>query len=544
MPIKRSNRFIPLYVSLGILLGVFIGSFYANMYSRKSLNVMNSTGNKLYDILYSIDDQYVDTIHIDEIVEKAIPEILRGLDPHSIYLDQEQVEQSMAELDGSFSGIGVQFLQYQDSVLITHVIKGGPSENSGLKAGDRIISANGESLVGKDITTDFIMKKLKGPADTKVKLEVVRRNEKSPLTFTIVRGSVPVRTVTSAYMIAPETGYISIHSFGDTTYPEFLAALAKLEQNDFNNLIIDLRGNLGGYMSAAVDIANEFLPKGKLIVYTEGRKSPRENYYSNGRGAYQHIPLVILIDETSASASEILAGAIQDNDRGTIVGRRSFGKGLVQIPINLGDGSMLRLTKARYYTASGRCLQKPYTLGADDEYQNDLLNRLNHGEYYSPDSIKTEGQSFKTSIGRTVYGGGGVIPDHFVGVDTTDITSYYKDVYMSGLMNKFSIQFVDNNREKLSSFEDLKSIKKYLDRINIVDKFANYADQNGVRRRNLMIQRSYTLISSALYQLIINDAFDRASAIEYLNEIDPVISKSLELIDKKSTFPTLEEKEK
>ena len=544
MPIKRSNRFIPLYVSLGILLGVFIGSFYANMYSRKSLNVMNSTGNKLYDILYSIDDQYVDTIHIDEIVEKAIPEILRGLDPHSIYLDQEQVEQSMAELDGSFSGIGVQFLQYQDSVLITHVIKGGPSENSGLKAGDRIISANGESLVGKDITTDFIMKKLKGPADTKVKLEVVRRNEKSPLTFTIVRGSVPVRTVTSAYMIAPETGYISIHSFGDTTYPEFLAALAKLEQNDFNNLIIDLRGNLGGYMSAAVDIANEFLPKGKLIVYTEGRKSPRENYYSNGRGAYQHIPLVILIDETSASASEILAGAIQDNDRGTIVGRRSFGKGLVQIPINLGDGSMLRLTKARYYTASGRCLQKPYTLGADDEYQNDLLNRLNHGEYYSPDSIKTEGQSFKTSIGRTVYGGGGVIPDHFVGVDTTDITSYYKDVYMSGLMNKFSIQFVDNNREKLSSFEDLKSIKKYLDRINIVDKFANYADQNGVRRRNLMIQRSYTLISSALYQLIINDAFDRASAIEYLNEIDPVISKSLELIDKKATFPTLEEKEK
>ncbi len=345
-------------------------------------------------------------------------------------------------------------------------------------------------------------------------------------------------------MIAPETGYISIHSFGDTTYPEFLAALAKLEQNDFNNLIIDLRGNLGGYMSAAVDIANEFLPKGKLIVYTEGRKSPRENYYSNGRGAYQHIPLVILIDETSASASEILAGAIQDNDRGTIVGRRSFGKGLVQIPINLGDGSMLRLTKARYYTASGRCLQKPYTLGADDEYQNDLLNRLNHGEYYSPDSIKTEGQSFKTSIGRTVYGGGGVIPEHFVGVDTTDITSYYKDVYMSGLMNKFSIQFVDNNREKLSSFEDLKSIKKYLDRINIVDKFANYADQNGVRRRNLMIQRSYTLISSALYQLIINDAFDRASAIEYLNEIDPVISKSLELIDKKATFPTLEEKEK
>lgn len=512
------------------------------MYSRKSLNVMNSTGNKLYDILYSIDDQYVDTIHIDEIVEKAIPEILRGLDPHSIYLDQEQVEQSMAELDGSFSGIGVQFLQYQDSVLITHVIKGGPSENSGLKAGDRIISANGESLVGKDITTDFIMKKLKGPADTKVKLEVVRRNDKSPLTFTIVRGSVPVRTVTSAYMIAPETGYISIHSFGDTTYPEFLAALAKLEQNDFKNLIIDLRGNLGGYMSAAVDIANEFLPKGKLIVYTEGRKSPRENYYSNGRGAYQHIPLVILIDETSASASEILAGAIQDNDRGTIVGRRSFGKGLVQIPINLGDGSMLRLTKARYYTASGRCLQKPYTLGADDEYQNDLLNRLNHGEYYSPDSIKTEGQSFKTSIGRTVYGGGGVIPDHFVGVDTTDITSYYKDVYMSGLMNKFSIQFVDNNREKLSLFEDLKSIKKYLDRINIVDKFANYADQNGVRRRNLMIQRSYTLISSALYQLIINDAFDRASAIEYLNEIDPVISKSLELIDQKATFPTLEEK--
>ena len=537
MPLKRSNRFVPLYVSLGILLGIIIGSFYANLYSRKSLSIMNSSGNKLYDLLYTIDDQYVDTVNIDELVESALPDILKGLDPHSVYMNPDQVEQSMAELNGYFSGIGVQFLQYRDSVMITNIIQGGPSEKLNLKPGDRIISADGVSLVGKDVTTDFIMKKLKGQIDTQVRLSIVRPGESSPFDVVVVRGNVPVRTVSSHYMITPETGYISINSFGESTYPEFLAALANLNQYDFQSLVIDLRGNLGGYMSAAVSIANEFLPKGKLIVYTEGRKSPREEYKSDGRGAYQDLPLVILIDETSASASEILAGAIQDNDRGTIIGRRSFGKGLVQVPVEFSDGSVVRLTKARYYTSSGRCLQKPYKAGNGENYEDDLINRLNHGEYYSMDSIKTNGEKYHTEGGRIVYGGGGVIPDHFVGIDTTDITSYYKDIYMSGLINKFAIEFVDNNRSRLTSFDDVESFKKYLDRQNVIDQLANYAEKNGIRRRNLMIQRSYHLLRRMSYQYIISNTFDNSRAIEYLNEMDPVVAKALLIIDAGETFP-------
>ena len=498
---------------------------------------MNSSGNKLYDLLYTIDDQYVDTVNIDELVESALPDILKGLDPHSVYMNPDQVEQSMAELNGYFSGIGVQFLQYRDSVMITNIIQGGPSEKLNLKPGDRIISADGVSLVGKDVTTDFIMKKLKGQIDTQVRLSIVRPGESSPFDVVVVRGNVPVRTVSSHYMITPETGYISINSFGESTYPEFLAALANLNQYDFQSLVIDLRGNLGGYMSAAVSIANEFLPKGKLIVYTEGRKSPREEYKSDGRGAYQDLPLVILIDETSASASEILAGAIQDNDRGTIIGRRSFGKGLVQVPVEFSDGSVVRLTKARYYTSSGRCLQKPYKAGNGENYEDDLINRLNHGEYYSMDSIKTNGEKYHTEGGRIVYGGGGVIPDHFVGIDTTDITSYYKDLYMSGLINKFAIEFVDNNRSKLTSFDDVESFKKYLDRQNVIDHLANYAEKNGIRRRNLMIQRSYHLLRRMSYQYIISNTFDNSRAIEYLNEMDPVVAKALLIIDAGETFP-------
>jgi len=537
MPIKRSNRFIPLYVSIGIILGILVGTFYANLYSRKSLSIISSSGNKLYDLLYTIDDQYVDSIKIDDLVESALPEILKGLDPHSVYLNPEQVEQSMAELEGSFSGIGVQFVQFRDSVLITNVIKGGPSENVGLQAGDRIVSADGVSLTGSEVTTDFIMKKLKGPADSQVKIEIIRPGVSKKINYSIVRGSVPVRTVTSSYMLNDSTGYISINSFGETTYPEFLAALAQLNQYNFTSLVIDLRGNLGGYMSAAVSIANEFLSKGDLIVYTEGRKSPREDYYSDGRGSYQNMPLVVLIDETSASSSEIFAGAIQDNDRGVIIGRRSFGKGLVQVPIEFKDGSVVRLTKARYYTPSGRCLQKPYVAGQDDEYENDLLDRLNHGEFYSSDSIRTQGEIFHTRNGRIVYGGGGVMPDFFVAMDTTDITPYYKDAYLSGLMNKFSLEFVDNNRNKLSSFENLASIKKYLESQNVVDKFATYADKNGLRRRNLMIKKSYKILSRVLNQIIIYDVFDRAIATEYLNEIDPVILKSLQVIKENKTFP-------
>ena len=539
MPIKRNNRFIPLYVALGILLGIFVGSFYANMYSRKSLSIINSSGNKLYDLLYIIDDQYVDTVNIDNLVERALPEVLKGLDPHSVYIDKEQAEQVMAELNGSFSGIGVQFIQFKDTVMITNIIKGGPSENLNLQPGDRILAADGVSLIGKDITTDFIMKRLKGKAGTNVTLTIKRPNQSQTFDVIIQRDSVPVRTVTSAYMLTDQTAYIAISSFGEQTYNEFLAELARLNKYSFKSLVIDLRGNLGGYMAAANSIANEFLPQDRLIVYTEGRRSPRDEYRTNGRGVYQNLPLVILIDETSASASEILAGAIQDNDRGVIVGRRSFGKGLVQIPINFKDGSMVRLTKARYYTASGRCLQKPYKFENEQNYEDDLINRLNHGEYYSMDSIKTNGEKYHTLHGRVVYGGGGVIPDYFVGMDTTDITSYYKDLYLSGLMNKFAIEFVDNHRSDLASLEDLNSISRYLDRQNTVEQMVVYADKNGFQRRNLMIQRSYKLIRRILYQYIILNAYENSKSVEYLNEIDPMILKAISIIDENKAFPLI-----
>ena len=359
---SKKSRFTPIYVALGIVFGILVGNFYANQYSGKNLSVINASGNKLNDLLYIIDDQYVDTVDMAGLVENALPQILRELDPHSVYISPKDVEASMQDLKGSFSGIGVQFFPYHDTVCVVQVIPGGPSERAGLQAGDRIVRVNGEEYVGEKVANnDETKKRLKGKEGSSVRLGIVRPGVEKEMNFTIVRGDVPVKTIDAAYMLNDSTGYIRITSFGDTTYPEFLAALAKLNSYDFQNVILDLRGNLGGYMIPSVQIANEFLPKNRLIVYTEGRKSPREEYNSDGRGAYQAMPLVVLVDETSASSSEILSGAIQDNDRGTIIGRRTFGKGLVQIPIEFGDGSMLRLTKARYYTPSGRCLQKPYT---------------------------------------------------------------------------------------------------------------------------------------------------------------------------------------
>lgn len=338
-------------------------------------------------------------------------------------------------------------------------------------------------------------------------------------------------------MIDNTTGYIRINSFGETTYSEFLAALAELNQSDFQGLIIDLRGNLGGYMAPAVQIANEFLPKNKLIVYTEGRRSPREEYTSDGRGTYQNMPLVILADETSASASEILAGAIQDNDRGTIIGRRTFGKGLVQVPIEFRDGSMLRLTKARYYTPSGRCVQKPYTPGQEEEYEMDLVVRAEHGEYYSEDSIKADGKKFHTSIGRIVYGGGGIIPDIFIPQDTLGMTSYFKEAYMQGLIYQYAYVYTDENRKRLDKLGKLNPTIDFLKKQNIVEKFASFAEKNGLKRRNLMIRKSHTLFEQYLLNNIISDQLGTSAAVQYINRTDPAVLKAVDLIERGSAFP-------
>ena len=542
MPKSKNSRFIPIYVAIGIVFGIMIGNFYANQYSGKNLSVINASGNKLNDLLYIIDDQYVDSVEVSDLVEKALPQILRELDPHSVYISSKDVEASMQDLKGSFSGIGVQFYTYKDTVCVVKIIPGGPSESAGLMAGDRIVKIDGEAYVGDSIVNDEETKKrLKGEAGTTVRLDVVRPGSKKDLSFNIVRGDVPVNTISAAYMVDDSTGYIRIASFGDTTYPEFLAALAKLNSYDFSNLVIDLRGNLGGYMMPAVQIANEFLPKNRLIVYTEGRKSPREEFRSDGRGSYQTMPIVLLVDETSASASEILSGAIQDNDRGIIIGRRTFGKGLVQIPIELSDGSMLRLTKARYYTPSGRCVQKPYTPGDEQNYDLDLLNRLENGEFYSKDSIQHSGKEFATRIGRVVYGGGGIIPDTFIPRDTLGMTSYFKDAYIGGYFSKFAFDFVDKHRKNFAELDELEEVEKYLAKFRLVDLFVDFAQKDGLKRRNLLISKSRRLLDSYIKSAIIGDVLDIESTMRFINMTDSNVIGAQKLFKEGRAFPQKEE---
>lgn len=533
----NSSRFLPIIIAFAVVVGIFIGSFYANHFAGRRVSLINTSSNKLSDLLHIVDDQYVDTVSISDVVEKALPQILRELDPHSTYISAEEVEASMQELKGSFSGIGVQFTIYDDTVRIVRVIEGGPSERVGLRPGDRIVGVDGKPFVGKEVNNDETMKRLKGPRGSEVKLNICRTGNSNQLQFKITRGEVPVKSIDSYYMIDRETGYIRINTWGDTTYSEFLTAMAHLNTNDASALIIDLRGNLGGYLNAAVQVANEFLPKNRLVVYTEGRRFPREDYKSDGRGSYQHMPLVVLVDETSASASEIFAGAMQDNDRAMIIGRRSFGKGLVQVPIEFRDGSVVRLTRARYYTPSGRCVQKPYTPGDEETYENDLIQRAEAGEYFTSDSIKTTGEKYKTRLGRTVYGGGGIIPDVFIGRDTIGYTSYFKDVIMNGQMFSFAYWYVDQNRQKFKKMENYQQIATYLKRQNIVECFVRYAERNNTKRRNLMIRTSHTLLERFLTSYIISDVLETSEAVKYTNLSDPTVIKAIEIINKGEAFP-------
>lgn len=533
---KNQTRFVPLLVSVGVIVGILIGSFFASHFSGRKLSIINTSTNKINDLFHLIDDEYVDSVSIPDLVEKSMPEILKQLDPHSTYISAKDVEASMQDLKGSFSGIGVQFTVYKDTVRVIKVVKGGPSEGVGLRAGDRIVNIDGKAYVGDTITADATRNRLKGQKGSQVRLGVLRPGQKQMLSYVVTRGDVPVKSITAAYKVSESVGYIRINSFGDNTYSEFLSALAQLNTQGFRGLILDLRGNLGGYMQPAVQIANEFLPKNRLIVYTQGRKSPREDFRSDGRGSYQNLPLVVLVDETSASASEILSGALQDNDRAMIVGRRTFGKGLVQVPIEFQDGSMLRLTKARYYTPSGRCVQKPYKLGDEEDYEADLLLREKHGEYYNPDSIKTSGQKYKTVHGRFVYGGG-IIPDVFIPADTLNMTSYFREAYLNGLMYQFAYVFTDNRRKQLSSISELDDMITFLKRSSLVEDFATYAEKNGVRRRPRMLIQSRTLFERYLISNILADAIDDEAAIMYTNRSDAAVQTAVKLIHDGKAFP-------
>lgn len=534
---NKSNRLTPLLMALCVVIGILVGTFYANHFSGNRLNIINSGSNRLNNLLHIIDDQYVDKVNIDSLVDKAIPQILADLDPHSVYISAKDVQQATDDLKGSFSGVGIEFVIRDDTIRVQGVVKNGPAEQAGILAGDKIVSVEGKPFVGKVVTNSEAMRRLKGPKDTKVKIGVVRYGQKKVKQFTITRGDIPQKSISAAYMLDENTGYIKIKNFGENTYPELLIALAKLSQEGFGNLVIDLRDNTGGYLNSAVQMANEFLPKNRLIVYTEGRRSPRQDFKSDGRGSYQNIPLVVLINEASASASEIFAGAMQDNDRATIIGRRSFGKGLVQKQMDFPDGSMIRLTVARYYTPSGRCIQKPYVSGDNQDYEEDLIVRYQHGEFFSQDSIKHTGPAYHTVIGRTVYGGGGITPDIFIPEDTVDYTSYFKEAAMSGLILQFAFEYTDKYRPKLSSFETMPELSAYLDKQNTVDKFASYADKNGLRRRNLLIKKSHHLLERFINSRIIYNIMDEEDWIEYLNLDDNVIKAALDVFKNNAAFP-------
>ena len=522
-------------LAISMVIGIALGTFTATRFGESKLNIINTGSNKINYLLQLIDYNYVDTVDVDSLVEVALPKIISELDPHSVYIPVKDVEASNEDLKGSFSGIGISFRMEHDSVTVMSVIHGGPAEKVGLLAGDRIISANGKNLCKMQSTE--VMKHLKGEKDTEVKLEVIRRKGKTPLTFTVVRGDIPVESVDASFLIDEEIGYIRIKNFGENTFAEMLATLAHLHFNGMKSLVIDLRGNRGGYMHPSIQMSNEFLEKNQLIVYTEGSKVKREEYRSNGLGSFKHLPLVVLVDEMSASSSEIFAGAIQDNDRGTIIGRRSFGKGLVQQPMAFCDGSEVRLTIARYHTPSGRCIQKAYEKGHGEDYENELLLRYERGEFYVEDSIRQNGPQYLTSIGRTVYGGGGIRPDIFIPDDSTGVTSYYKEAAFSGLIAQFCFEVVDQNRETLNELETVDQKVEWMDKQNILESFARYGQKHGLPRRNLMLQRSRKLFIRTIYSGIIYNSSDMNDYLRYLNQDDPTVQCALDVIREGKTFP-------
>jgi len=535
---KKSYRFIPFIIAASIVIGILIGTFYARHYGGSRLGIINGSSNKLNALLRVVDDQYVDTVNMNKLIEDAMPQILAELDPHSMYIPAQNFEQVNSELEASFSGIGVQFTIQEDTIHVNAVVAGGPSEKVGILAGDRIVTVDDSLFVGKIVTENEAMRRLKGPKGSQVKVGIKRAGEKDLLSFTITRGDIPQNTIEAAYMVDDDFGYIQVSKFGRETHVELLNALAQLTHQNCKGLILDLRDNTGGFMDAAIRMVNEFLPEGRLIVFAQGRKYPRQMEYANGTGSVQRMPLVVLVNESSASASEIFAGAIQDNDRGTIVGRRTFGKGLVQQPIDFNDGSGIRLTIARYYTPSGRCIQRPYENGKDKDYEMDWVTRYEHGEFFYADSIKLNtDDAYKTTLGRPVYGGGGIMPDVFVPQDTTGVTSYLIEVGQKRLIQQFTFNYSDNNRSKLSEMDNYKDLAKYLHKQNIVDQFVRYADSKGVKRRNILISKSQKLLERNLTGNIIYNILGRKQYVEYFNLDDTTVQKALEILRNGDSFP-------
>ncbi|GHT29521.1 peptidase S41 [Bacteroidia bacterium] len=537
---KRLSVWLPVIIAVSIALGIFIGNYYRMSVGQNHKLFSYTGGNKINAVLELINEQYVDTVNIHDMVEGVIPKIFSELDPHSLYISAADAAGVNEELEGSFSGIGVSFNMQTDTILIVSVIPGGPSEKAGLQRFDRIITINDSIFAGKKIDQNDVMKNLRGSKNSTVRLGVKRRNIPDLLTFEVTRGDVPVYSVDVAYEVNKNTGYIKVSKFTRTTYNELITAIAKLKQQGCNAFIVDLRGNSGGIMETAVNMVNEFLPQGRLIVYTEGKAYPRSDIYANGTGTCIGDPIVVLTDEGSASASEIFAGAIQDNDRGLIIGRRTYGKGLVQTQIGLTDGSQLRLTIARYYTPSGRSIQKEYKMGDNENYEMDIYNRYQHGEFYSADSIKMDNLSeFHTSIGRTVYGGGGIMPDIFIPSDTSGVTSYFNSVARTTL-NLYTMLYSDEHFEKLSSFKTYQELYNYLQTQSLLEDFTDFAAEQGIKKRPTLIAISAKLIESQLYAYIVRNFFDEAGFFPIYYKDDPTLLRAIQVIKEGKSVPTLD----
>lgn len=531
---------IPIVVSLAAVFGFVIGSVLSKnelQHTQKDSNL--NVDGKLDLLLNLIDLQYVDTVNRDELVESAIPKILAELDPHSVYIPAEDLQIVNDDLDKSFSGIGVQFNIQKDTIMIVAVISGGPSERLGILPGDRIVTVDDSLFVGPAITNDKVMKRLRGPKGTKVKVGVKRSSSEELLSFEIVRGDIPLHSIDASYMLQDKVGYVKVSKFGSGTYDEFVEALTNLRIEGAERYIVDLRGNSGGYLDAAILMTNEFLKEGDLIVYTEGKAEKRRDAVADGRGVFAQTPVAVLIDEWSASASEIFAGAIQDNDRGVVVGRRSFGKGLVQQQIPLRDGSAIRLTIARYHTPSGRCIQKPYS--DKDEYDMDILNRYLHGEMDDKDSIKALPDSLKffTTQGRVVYGGGGISPDVFVPRDTIGMTSYYTKIYNGGILYDYTFEYVDKNREKLALYKDFTSLLNYLNTQNLADELVQFAQGRGIPKNDKMYAESKALMQNRIKAYILRSMLGDEAFYPVFNENDIVIRVALQELSNNNSLPNV-----
>lgn len=533
-----SFLWLPLAIAVSVVIGIFIG----NRFSSRKYAVDND--RKLNTILNLVATNYVDTVDIDDLIEMSIPEILSNLDPHTAYFSKEDIKAANEELSGSFSGIGISFMMMNDTISVIEVIPGGPSEKVGIMAGDRIVTVNDTTFVGAKISNNDVMKRLRGDKGTKVKLGIKRSNSPKLLSFTVTRGDIPMKSVDAAYLIDKTTGYIKVNQFGRTTFDEFLTGLGKLKNEGAKRYMIDLRGNGGGYMEMAILMANEFLHDNQLIVYTKGRDKRNDSqWWSDGNGQFQDAEVIVLMDEYSASASEIFAGALQDNDRALIVGCRSFGKGLVQNQLTLPDQSAIRLTIARYYTPSGRCIQKDYKHGTD--YSKELYDRYTSGELYSRDSIKIDkSQIFTTQHGRKVYGGGGIVPDIFVPRDTTGISSYYIEVANAGLIQQFAFKYVDVNRKTLSQMKDYKQFLRMEPAADVIlNDFVNYASQHGVPARWYYINQSRDIIVNYIKALVARDIFGNESFYPIINRNDKTVEAALKAFNKhRAAFPITSDK--